>query len=250
VIIGGMKENISIEQIEEAFSRSYWGESFYGGDNRLFPQQMAVEMAATNVALYLLKQRFPSLQRRSSLCQPFNQATMTDVLLKRGFVVTILENQEAQGLWATRGFRFRIERRDRGFFASVGGWSSPGSYTAGIIEDIADWMYSIAEQFDVILNYVEGIYNLEQQKVLVDGLLSAAAQAYLPVGLRCEVWHERYMNYAKGTRRLIGILSEEGTIGDTILQDETNLKNAIEKLLQNKDIRRYMKEEGLLLSNS
>ena len=62
--------------------------------------------------------------------------------------------------------------------------------------------------------------------------------------------HERYMNYAKGTRRLIGILSEEGTIGDTILQDETNLKNAIEKLLQNKDIRRYMKEEGLLLSNS
>lgn len=245
-----MKEDISIEQIEEAFSKSYWGESFYGGDNRLFPQQMAVEMAATNVARYLFKQRFPSIQKRSSLCQPFNQETMTDMLQKRGFAVTLLENQKAKGIWATRGFHFRIERRNRGFFASVGGWSSPGSYTAGIFEEVADRMYSIAEQFDVILNYVEALYKLEQQKVLVDGLLCDIAQAYLPVGLRCEVWHERFMNYTKGTRRLIGILSEEGTIGDTVLQDETNLQNAIEKLLQNKDVRHYIKEKDLLLSDS
>ena len=103
---------------------------------------------------------------------------------------------------------------------------------------------------NVILNYVEALYKLEQQKVLVDGLLCDIAQAYLPVGLRCEVWHERFMNYTKGTRRLIGILSEEGTIGDTVLQDETNLQNAIEKLLQNKDVRHYIKEKGLLLSDS
>ena len=56
--------------------------------------------------------------------------------------------------------------------------------------------------------------------------------------------------YTKETRRLIGILSEEGTIGDTVLQDETNLKNAIEKLLQNEEVHCYMKDNGLLLSDS
>ncbi len=227
---------------------SYWGEHFYNIHNKLLPLDEAIPSTANCLAQNLLQYRFPGLWRSPG--NPFSQTIMIDILRQKGFDVDIRSATDDISIIAVKGFRFTIEIRKDGFYATVGGWEAMGAYTGGRMAKVAEWINAIAEKYEEIMDYVRSQYYLEQQKTLVDRLLCAAAQTYLPAGLRCEVWHERYLNDVRVTRRLIGILAEEWTIGDTVLEDENNLQDAIEKLLQNEEVHCYMKDNGLLLSDS
>ena len=244
------RNQISRKLIKKAFCDSYWGEFFYDIDNKLRPHDMAIPDVADCIARYLFESRFPLIWRKPR--NQFSPNIMINLLGKRGFEVKLhIKQDQSHNITAIKGFFFNISvRKDGGFYVALGGVSAWKAYTGGRMDKVADWMDSIAEKYVVIMDYVRAQYRLEQQRTLVDGLLTVAAQAYLPAGFRCEVWHERYLNDIKVTRRIIGILSDEGTIGDTVLEDENNLQDAIEKLLQNEEVHCYMKDNGLLLSDS
>lgn len=229
-----MKESISQEQIEQAFKDCYWGECFYARLNQLLSEDATVFSAAYNVAHTLLTNKFPL----GKVCPGYyyNKKRMIDLLQERGFQISCSPYRKEKWTDAIKGgCFFTIQPRPRGFFAAAGGWTSPGSYTIGKMEEVADWMDAIAVQYKSIVDYVRSQYIIEVKKTIVDKLICTSIQGILPPEIKCEVWHIRYMQNIEINERILCLLKNGETIFEINIKDETTPSVIIELLHRDKD---------------
>ena len=242
-----MKTVITSEEILHSIDRCYFWYLYDSDYNPLFSEDIAVAKIAERTASDLFNSRFILITWKPKYT--FDLQTMMCLLAERGFSLSLHENSyHEKYIRAVNGFTFVIQETDGGCFVTTHKiLNNPPGCNYGRMEDMADWMESIAGAFDTITSYAKDRYAKDLQLTMIDKILAESALQYFPDGLksRFKVFHDDVM--AGSTTRYISIELDDCAVESQILGDVEDLQGVVEKLLNDKKVQTAMKEWGIIL---